>query len=321
MGNHCQIHRKFIIAGLLFLAWPALATAQTPTPTATPVGQSCHWEQLNCTPTPTGTFEGTPTSTPETPVPTSDLEGIDLEAPEFPVPTGIAPIEFGTPSPARQFTPIAAPSPFSIELTPWATPNYPSPALTPAATITTAAVDSTISISYTTPMTLTIGGTSTITGSGAISGAIGDLELFTGQLVSYTNGLTGAAAALQGSETITVATAPDWYAPEMPRPLADVGYTIEILTDPTGDTPNFTFVSWASFFGYTATLPYQFIKSLWQLVAYFGPFGLFLAWLLIMSIILVVWYGFAYLVRLIVLAIKLIVRLIEILGGWVPTGG
>jgi hypothetical protein len=167
-------------------------------------------------------------------------------------------------------------------------------------------------------MTINTGltGTNLITGIEAISGAIASAESFTGDLISYTTQITGATAALQGSEVITVVTAPDWYAPEMPRPLADVGYTLEMLTDPEGDTANFTYVSWTSFFGYTATLPYQFIKSLWQIVAYFGPFGLFLAWLLIMSVILVAWYGLATIVRLIMMVIRFIKQVIEVIPGF-----
>lgn len=161
-----------------------------------------------------------------------------------------------------------------------------------------------------------LSGTTLITGFEAISGAIASAETFTGDLISYTASITGATAALQGSEIITIVTAPDWYAPDLPRPMADVGYTLEILTDPAGDTANFTYVSWASFFGYTATLPYQFIKSLWQLVAYFGPFGLFLGWLFIMSMILVAWYGLAIVVRLIVMVIRFIKQVVEIIPGF-----
>ncbi|NJN97870.1 MAG: hypothetical protein HC875_29230 [Anaerolineales bacterium] len=260
-------------------------------------------------PTPTATLDGTATPTPATPIPTSDIEGIDLEAPEFPVPTGIAPLDFGTPSPAREFTPIPAPTALSIELTPWATPNYPVPALTPAATVTLAAVDSTISISYTAPLTISFEGTTSISGTEAISGLVD----FTDDLISYTHSITSATADLQGSETITVVNAPEWYAPTLPRPLADVGWTFEFMTDPEGDTVRFTYTSWAGFFGYVSSLPFQFVKSLWQLVAYFGAFGLFLAWLLIMAILVAGWWGFVHLVRLVIMTVRFIKQLWELI--------
>jgi len=316
MGNNNKIYRKLLIVALVCLFWPEIVSAQTPTPD----GQSCHWELLNCTPTPTGTLEGTATATPETPVPTSSFEdGFGLEAPSFPKPTGIPAFTLGTPIPEQNFTPVPAPSPLSITLTPWPSPDFPTINLTPNPSVTLASISTTIDIpAFSTPMGIdtSITGTNGITGSEDLEGAIDDIEGFTGDLVDYTNTLTQATTAMQGSEVITVVAAPDWYAPELPRPLADVGYTFEFLTDPQSDTTNFTVTSWASFFGYTASLPWQFIKSLWQLVAYFGPFGLFLAWLLIMAILLTAWYGLATIVRLVVMAIRFIKQVIEIIPGF-----
>lgn len=320
MGNYYKITGKFLAIFLLgLLVSCTVGNKQVFAQTPTPFGHTCHWE-YDCTPTPTGTLEGTVTSTPETPVPTSEFEeGFGFEAPSFPKPTGIPGISFGTPIPELDFTPVPAPSPLAITLTPWASPDYPTINLTPNPSVTLASISTTIDIpSFSTPMGINtpVTGTGGFSGTGALDDAIDDIGDFSGDLMGYTNSLTATTTAMQGSETITVVTAPAWYAPDLPRPLADVGYTFEIMTDPEANTANFTVSSWASFFGYIASLPFQFIKSLWQLVAYFGPFGLFLAWLFIMFLLLVTWYGVVSLIRLIIMGIRFIKQLIELIPGF-----
>ena len=275
--------------------------------------EECTWENINCTPTPsptpTGTITPQPTSTYQ---PTPILIGSGLQAPNFSVPTSI---------PALEFEPIPAPSPVSIGITPMPTPDYADFVITPTATITLSQINTTLSLSYTTPSPVNLSAQGGLTLTGSISGSAGDYAGWLEGVVSYTNYLTGEIVALQGSQTITVINAPTWYSPDLPRPMASVGWTFEQLTDPNGSVGNFTISSWAGFFGYVISLPFQFIKSLWQLVSYFGPFGLFLGWLMMMFVIVLAVHAQVFIIRFLIVVIRVVVRIAELLGEWLPTGG
>lgn len=277
----------------------------------------CVWENVNCTPTPTIT--PTPTGTlPATP----PLGPDGLNPIEYGIPTSIPTLSFPpVPSPLSM-TPFPAPSPISIEITPIPTPSFPTNTITASDVISLSTINTSLVLSYTTPLTLDLSITGTNELTGSIGSAVGD---FSGWLedgvISYTDYLTGEIANLEGTQTITVVTAPVWYAPALPRPMADVGWTFEQLTDPSGATLNFTVSSWAGFFGYVSTIPFQFVKTLWQLVAYLGPLGLFLGWLLIMFVIVLVIHTQVFIVKFLITILRLVVRLVELLGEWVPTGG
>lgn len=295
-----RMDRKTIIilVALVIIFIPRLAWAQS----------DCVWENINCTATPTVT--ATPTGTLPA---TGTVEPIDFEAPEFPIPTSIPTLSF-QPAPAPlEFTPIPAPSPLNFSLTPIPTPNFGTPAITISQVISLTEINSSINISHTTPLTLNLN--VDITSTGAFSGPVGDVSGWMSGVISFTNYLTGEIANIQGSQTITVINAPDWYAPKLPRPMADVGWTFEQLTDPEGETKNFALSSWAGFFGYISTLPVQLVKATWQIVAYFGPFGLFLGWLLIMFVIVLVIHLQVFIFKFILTIIRLVVKLIELLGG------
>jgi len=304
----------FVAAGAIAL----IGTVFSAIPTGVDAQGTCVWEEWECTVTPPATATGTITATS-----TAQITPIVFQAPEYDVPTSIPAISFPEVPAALQFTPIPAPSVISIEITPMPTPDYNSLGslpITPTATITMSSISTSINLSTTTPLSLSVSltGTNNISGTGAISDALGAVGNWMDGVTSYTTWLSGEASSIYGSETITVLNAPDWYAPAMPRPMADVGWTYEQLTDPDGSTQEFSLSSWASFFGYSSSLPFQIVKSLWELVAYFGPFGLFLGWLLIMFLIVLAIHLQIFIVRFILLIVRLVLKVIDFIVSLIP---
>lgn len=281
--------------------------------------ERCFWENP-CTPTPSPSptlVPGQPTPTPtQTPDPsatataTSSISPEDFSAPEFGLPTSIPNsnlnAQFPAPSPIAR-TPIPIPSAVVISLeTPM--PYTPMP-ITSSIVIT---LEATME-----PITYTVGeGISPV-----FSDTVGGLNGFTSDLISYTHAITSQAEAIRGTEVITIQNAPSWYAPALPRPLADVGWTFEQLTGPEAGAPNYSFSSWAAFGGHVVTLPFSLVRSVWLSFKNFGPFGLFLAWLFVMAVLVAVVKLLMFLLRLAIVVIRIGVRLLELLGEWVPTGG
>ena len=162
---------------------------------------------------------------------------------------------------------------------------------------------------------------STNTNVGPFSDTVYSLHIYADGIFSYTNTISGNIAALQGTETITVITAPAWYAPSLPRPFANVGWTFEQQIGPDDTVPKFTTESFAAFAGYVISLPFSFMRSIWDTLTRFGPLGLFLAWLFIMAIFVFTMETTRFFVGLFAVTVRFIVRLAELLGGWIPTGG
>ena len=180
-----------------------------------------------------------------------------------------------------------------------------------------------ISISITpVPFTSTFSITDSDTATGGIfSGTMISMQEYVEGIYSYTSVLTGQLAALTGTEVITVVPAPAWYAPNLPRPIADVGWTFEQAIGPGDTVPRFTNQSFASFAGHIISLPFSLIRSVWDTLTRFGPIGLFLGWLFIMAIFVFSMEFIRLLIALLSVVIRFIVRLVELLGGWIPTGG
>lgn len=295
-----------------------------------------------CTPTPTPTGSATPTPGAGTPTavplpPTVNFPGINYGVPT-PIPTFSFP---AVPSPyAPQITPD--PSPISPQITPLpsaitvtgiVTPNLitislpstPSPIsptnislpITGTNEITLTTISTTIPISVGTVLTLSNGLTTTVfftTTIGLITSAQGLIT----DVVSFTFAITEEYTAIQGTETITIVNAPPGYAPEIPRPLADVGYTFEQLAPGVDSGQRFTIASWGGFFGYIVSLPFQLIKSLWALADRLGPFSLFLAWLLIMAALVFIVEITRFLWHLLITIIDAVVKIIDVVGDWFP---
>jgi len=144
---------------------------------------------------------------------------------------------------------------------------------------------------------------------------------FISGMISYTTWLSGEIEALEQTDEITIVVAPAWYAPTLPRPFANVGWTFEQYSPGIDSGQRFTLASWAALFGYMVSLPFQLVKSLWLLVSYLGPFGLFLGWLLIMFGMVAVVKILKLFYHLMAALIDLVVKIIDLIGQYLPTGG
>ncbi|GIK42356.1 MAG: hypothetical protein BroJett011_61890 [Chloroflexota bacterium] len=275
----------------LSLAYPALAqsgcsgdpcvfTTPTPTPTRTP----------SPTPTPTP-GPGTPTTTPTpTPMPGTATATINapmpdpkpFEAPQYPKPTSLPLLTLPQPNPNGYApTPLALPSPVSYSIT-------PAPLLT-----------------------TTMTSSSTITSTEQISGMVGTTQGWISDTISYTNWLSGEIEAITYTDTFTIVAAPEWYAPSLPRPMANVGWTFETMQSGIDDGKRYSLTAWASFTGYIASLPVQLIKAVFDLFRFLGAFGLFVAWLLIMLPLVLFFKIFEFLKGLV---IRLFNFILDVIG-------
>lgn len=255
------------------------AATGTTTPTRTPTSAGTPqptptFNEIWHTPTPTPTGTQTPTKTPTagpgtptvTPTPTPGPgtatattnvppppQEKDFGPPDYPNPTSV-PV-FSLPQPSRSGwnpPPLAMPSPLAAQFTPAAI-SLPSLAVT-----------------------------NTITGSQATTDTMATISTWITDTLDYTEWLSDEIKAIQYTDSFTVETAPSWYAPSLPRPLANAGWTFETLQSGIDTGERYPITVWAGFFGYLASLPVQFIKSLYELFAFLGPFGLFIIWLLVM---------------------------------------
>jgi hypothetical protein len=218
------------------------------------------------TPTPTNT-PGTPTPYPVPPSSTvyaTPPSGVSLPGPgDFLVPTSIPALVF--PPPPSPISPDAIPTPAPLSLTPIATPNYSD------------------TISYTTPISLDFSGGVTDTAAyTAVTGILGEGSGWISSVVSYTGWLSGEVSTLQQTGTFTLSSAPEWYAPDLPRPMADVGWTIEGLQTGIDSGERYSLSTWAWFGGYMVSLPVQLGKVVFQIIQFLGPLGLFVIWLFVM---------------------------------------
>lgn len=268
---------------LLFVALAALPVAAQSgctgdpcvfhTPTATPTG----------TPAPTP-GPGTPTAVPmpqESPFPRPNY-GIPTSIPNLTFPPVPSPVSFPfpTPQPEDYMTPqaLAMPSPI------------PSPALsgpgaaltqTNGETLTLLTMNSSIDVAYPTPMGLN----TPITSSSAYTAITGINEGGRGiitSLLTYTDYLSNEITNLQYTQSLTIGTAPSWYAPYMPRPMADIGWTFEQVGEDS--TARYSLTTWSYLFGSMAAMPIQLARGLLDLFRFLGPFGLFMIWLIVIML-------------------------------------
>lgn len=242
------------------------------------------------TPTATGTPTPLPTAGAGTPTPVPWPSAVPFPNPDFIAPTSIPSFAFpSVPSPLDIEMPdmlpyfagglvLTAPNPITLSSISFPTTDTAEVAIEP---ITTS-----LFISYSRPLTLDFSsGATGTTGTGSVDlGAVPtDTTNFINAVVSYTGWLSGQGALLNSTRSLTIASAPDWYAPPLPRPMADVGYTFELMR---GDVDNaevrYSVTTWAWLAGYIVSLPFQFVKLLYQLAEVLGPIGLFITWLLIM---------------------------------------
>lgn len=211
-------------------------------PTRTPVATR--------TPTATATARPSLWATP-TPAPSVSATVTPLATKQFPasyshVPTSIPVLRLPPWPPIPPMPPISTPAtPLALALLP--TPNFPDVSQLPVGTGTPTP----------TPLAWTT-----------------NVVSLTAWLSSNTN--------LTNTDTFTLVTAPGWYAENLPRPLANVGWTFEQMSGGIDSSQRYTIASWAALAGYVAALPIQLAKSVRELFQFLGPFGYFITWLLVL---------------------------------------
>lgn len=275
-------YRHSLIAALAGLVILALALAALPVSAQSGcVGDPCLFY------TPTATVTPTPVNTPgpgtPTPVPMPSPE--DFPRPFYNRPTSIPNMTFpNVPTPLAVSLPSPEPwdTPQALEMPNAISPSEISLPMTGTEAISLSEISTSLDLSYSTPLTLNTSVTGTA-GYTAATTILGTGQGWVSDTVSYTLYISGVAAEISPTDTFTVATAPDWYAPPLPRPMANVGWTFEtVLDDGIDEGRRYSLPAWASFFGYIVSLPVQFIKMLFELAVFLGPLGLFLIWLLVM---------------------------------------
>lgn len=258
--------------------------------------------------TPTATATGTPRPTPGPGTPTAvpmpgaspfprPFYGIPTSIPNVTYPQVGSPIAVTLPAPPA-LTPRSTPSPLPMPSPLTMTLPLPNPITntTPSPLSLPAPLTSTFGLTAPNPVNLNpvtaFSSTNLVdlitpqplNGSQPFSQSqiITNTNDFVGNAISYTTWLSGEVAALNYTETFTIAVAPAWYAPALPRPMANVGYTFETLQAGIETGHRYHIWTWAAFFGYIVSLPIQLIKAIFDLFRFLGAFGLFVIWLLIM---------------------------------------
>lgn len=285
---------------------PATATdTPTATPTRTPTGTRTPTSTATATTphpifnTPTATNTPNPSPTPGDGTPSSVPmpEASPFPRPNYGIPTSMplpnfpsvpGPIELSLPYPTVDpwMTPQALPLPDPMTITLMITaPDAISPnvvILPTVSTSTLSAISTSLTISYSTPLTL---GNGSMTGTAAYTFTTGlnaDGRAIISDAISYTNYLSSELASLQYTGTISITTAPAWYAPYLPDEMADIGWTFEQVG--SGNTVHYSLNTWAYLFGTMASMPFSLARSLLELFRFMGPFGLFLIWLLVIML-------------------------------------
>jgi hypothetical protein len=284
------------LVGLALIFWPLRVLAQSGC-----VGDPC----VFYTPTPTTT--PSPTATPMTGTPTAVPMPTPIEFPEpdYDNPTSIPPATF--PDVPDELNPIPIPIPSVIDLS---TPVFSESTPMPLTDISTS-----LTISYS--GFISIDGSGGITGSQIytmMSGVFSTGQGLISDVTSYTTYISGEIGNLQFTETFTITTAPTWYAPQMPREFANVGWTFELMDSDMYAVKRYSVNTWASIFGYICSLPVKLTKTIWELFKFLGPFGLFLVWLLVVMLPFV--FGIRILYFLIIFLVRMLNFILTIID-WI----
>jgi len=250
-----------VALGLLMLASVPIALAQSGC-----TGDPCIFETPTNAPTPTQTATpaaGTPTVAPW---PTSEA----FPVPNYGMPTSIPNVSFpGTPTAILSIDLPDTPEPIV-----WATADLPDPITDDFAS----------AITYSVAITLNMDGSGAVTGTGSelIDSMIISGNNRIGDVLSYTDYISGLMASIEGTGTFTITTAPDWYAPALPRDVAAVGWTIELMGDDVeAGTADYSMASWIYLFAQTVSMPIRFARGVWAFFQGMGPINLVIIWILV----------------------------------------
>lgn len=142
--------------------------------------------------------------------------------------------------------------------------------------------------------------------SQTISGYYSQTMVISGTIDSLMNGTD----SLTGVITNTV---PDWYAPDLPRDLAQVGWDFELMSSDV--RRQYGVLDWFEYVAQLMSMPVLLAKSLAQIAALMGPFGLFLGWLFVMFVVVSVFRLIELLKNLLIRLINLIIQIWELIPG------
>lgn len=274
----------------------------TPIPSSTPtVTPDC---DVSCfaTPQPTlpwmatllPTIQGTrlprpinlPTRIPQLSPPSLTLPDLSI-----PTPRNInTPSAIGTPNLSLPTPSGFASTPQRITVTP---PSLPTPGFSYefSATVTVVAMSTlaskqfTLSIVmsttvYTLDMSATATASTVVSSSYVVVEGFGVATGYISQAISLTNRLSSTTLG-SPTATITMRTAPNDYVPQVPRQMANVGYTFEQMAN--GDNSQYGPLAYAQFAGQITTIPFHLLLLMRDILGLLGPLGLFIAWVIVMT--------------------------------------
>jgi hypothetical protein len=176
-------------------------------------------------------------------------------------------------------TPEALAMPDAISLT---LNDAPAPlSLTETTAISLTTINTGLAISYSTPLSLTAPITNS-SGYTFVTDLNTDGRAIISEVVSYTDYLSNEVALLMYTDTLTITAAPDWYAPYLPREMANIGWTFEQVGQ--GSIARYSLDTWAYLFGAMVAMPIRLSWGVWELFSFLGPFGLFMIWLIVIML-------------------------------------
>jgi hypothetical protein len=120
---------------------------------------------------------------------------------------------------------------------------------------------------------------------------------------------------LMGNGDSITATAiysvPDWYAPILPREVAQVGWDFEIMGSDL--RRRYSVNEWFAYVGRMVSIPPRFVKGFFQFANLLGPFGLVLIWLFVMAPIVFALKFIAWLKNAIISLFNLLLKLLVLI--------
>jgi len=228
----------------------AVEPIYTPTPTST-------GPPATATATATGT-PPTATATPYNAAPTATRPNFNDPNYGGGIPTAIPTVAFGA------YDGMPAP-PAAPQSTP-----YP----------TLVAVSSSFDLVYSTPSAITY----TTSSTGVVSRGeevLNQAQVTISDVLTMATGLSQTIYTLMvATDSISLTTVPTWYAPYLPRPVAQVGWDFESMGSDLRRRYSLAF--WTTRTAQILAIPVKFVKGLIPWAQALGPLGLFLAWLLVM---------------------------------------
>jgi len=137
------------------------------------------------------------------------------------------------------------------------------------------------------------------------------------EVVSYTDYFSATMyEIILNDDVLDENDAPEWYATPLPRPVANVGWRFEQMSQDT--RKRYSVASWGVWVAETAALPVQMVKGLRWITEIFSPLGLFIGWLLIMLPIVAVFRAMKWLKNAFIGIFNFVFEVIKFLISLIP---